>query len=370
MDQNTPLHIAAAYGHIPAINTLIELGAQKDAVNALGATALHQAAGQGKTAAVIALIKDHGFDPHAVDRGGRTPLLYAADENGNIETFNALITCGARVNQRDYSGTSILHYAARHNKAAIIISLIRDHHFNPNSETNHRETPLGLAIETASCLAEFALLYMGAAINDEEKDIYRSHSRSCLRFLTTSADRETILRAFEQGSLAPWNTNSLDGLKFPLIRAAIKGCLSCTKLLLKDPRTDPNLQDDEKETALHHLIRNWHSRNAYSKPAICSLFLNLRRTKVGIKDGAGSTPRQILDETIQKGYSRFSEKLAELSRLFDLRKMRVQLYLSLKNARCSEQCEQAPCLHSAHLPADIRFKIAALLTEESLPKPT
>ena len=360
-----PLHVAAAHGHIPAINRLIELGAQKDMLNQYGATALHIAAREGKTDAVAALIKDHGFDQNAEDMLGRTPSFHAAMGQGTIETINTLVNCGANINASNSLGYSVLHGAVGSNRPSIIIPLIRDYGLHPNTGIERGHTPLGLAITNGQCLAEFTLLLMGASLSDQEETSYKNHSRSCLKQLKTTADKQTMLDALERESLAPWDPNVTDNsdLVTPLITAADKSCLSCVKFLLKDPRTNPNAQDGKLKTALHYTVNSWMNEGS---TAICARLLNLRRTNVGIKSSKDKTARQCLDKKIQDmGYR---APLLRCARHFELRKMRVQAYLSLKNARCSEQCSEKVCTHLPQLPADLYFKIVGLLTEESLPE--
>ena len=342
------LHTAATNGHIAAINTLLELGARKDTVSMNGATALHTAAEYGKTAAAEALIVDHGFDPNVADRVGRTPLFYAVQQNGNLETFNALIKHGAHAaeNIRDgENGSNILHYAATGNKPGIIVKLIRDYNFNPNSETTYGSTPLGEAITSNACMAAFTLVIAGAQISNREKERIFDLSGSCLKALKSLADTQTALDGLEKESLAPWDPNVADDTNraTPLISAAKKGCINCIQILLKDPRTNPNIQDTRKKTALHRLIECWLSNgNIIHRPAICAHLLNLRRTNVGIKDEEGKTARQYVEKLIEDGYSRYNDMPEKLIQLFELRKMRVQAYLSLKNARCTEHCEGKP----------------------------
>ena len=336
---------------------------------------MHVAAGEGKTQAVLALIKEHQLDPNATDSVGKTPLHYAADERGaekhdTRETIDALLKNGARIDARDQNGNTILHFAARADKPTLIAELMRAHAMNPNVLDNERYSPLALAINNMYCLVEFVLRCGGAQLTNGERR-FDSFTGSCLNRLRTKSDRETVLTALEQESLAPWDPNMIDNGDnlTPLIHAAKQGCTSCITMLLKDPRTNINSQDSERKTALHYIIENWRTAyNAGSKAKVCARLLNLKRTNVGLKNNDGQTPRQHLDMLIQAGYK--DDVIRDFEKLFDLRKMRVQLYLSLKNACCSEQCDQIPCLHSAHLPADIRLKIAGLLTEESLPKRT
>ena len=62
---DTALHIAATYGRVPVIKTLIERKAKVNARNKVGATPLHLAAILGRAKTVKALLS-HGANPNAV----------------------------------------------------------------------------------------------------------------------------------------------------------------------------------------------------------------------------------------------------------------------------------------------------------------
>lgn len=363
----TPLHCAAQRGHISAINTLIAHGAQKNKENSYGISALHLASIGGHTQAVLSLIKDHGFDPNAKDRRKNTSLHYAA-EFASKETVKALLENGARRSHFDDEGFTALHRAIIKNRGAIIVSLITDHGFNPMDITRNCDTTLALAKDLGCCISEFALVCAGAQMTENEEKTYGQKYHSCLLSLKSKADRQTQLDALVHESLAPWNPNVTDSnLSTPLMEAAKKRCLPCTKMLLKDKRTDPNMQDKEGKTALHYAIES--KLFYFDGHGICACLLNLQRIKVGLKDKGGNTAWDILHKISDEHRSgEHSKDINKIAQLFALRKMRVQLYLALKNARCSEQCSEKMCLH-APLPADICMKVARLLTEESLPKP-
>jgi len=78
----TPLHLAAFFGHLEAVEYLLEAGAGVGAVsdNSLTNTPLHAAAAGRHTAVALALL-NAGADPAAVDAGGYTALEIAR-QNG------------------------------------------------------------------------------------------------------------------------------------------------------------------------------------------------------------------------------------------------------------------------------------------------
>nr|MCU0227722.1 ankyrin repeat domain-containing protein [Bryobacterales bacterium] len=77
----TALHDAALAGHVPVLRLLLEKGADlhvKDAEEA--ATALHHAASWGRVDALRFLL-EKGADPQAKDKNGKTALEVAAEAN-------------------------------------------------------------------------------------------------------------------------------------------------------------------------------------------------------------------------------------------------------------------------------------------------
>ena len=322
------------------------------------------AAQGGRTDAIAALINTHEFDPNARNNEGITPLHLAAGY-GTYEAVTELIKHKANLFALSEDGMSVLHYAAKNNKTAIIASLVKEHGLTPHYRIDRTEqpgtlefeTPLGLAVATYACMAEFALRAVGGELTEREKIFYRHTAGSCLSGLKTDADETALVAALMHESLTPWDPNTIDSTdqSTALIRAAKKNCLTCVCFLLKDTRTNPNVQDKDKKTALHHALEY---RYPIFTAEICTKLLNLRRTKIALQDKDGRTPRDILNQKLQYN---------KVANAFDLRKMRVQAYLSLKNARCSEQCSEKECVLLPQLPADVCFKIVGLLTAKSLP---
>lgn len=75
---NTPLHYAAAGGHLAAARVLLAAGAPHSAANPLGDTPLHKAAARAGPA-MVRLLLEAGADPLARNGDGQRPQDLARD---------------------------------------------------------------------------------------------------------------------------------------------------------------------------------------------------------------------------------------------------------------------------------------------------
>jgi ankyrin repeat protein len=113
-DGMTALHWAATQGDADAAKMLIFAGARLEAVTRNGNyTALHLAARSGNATVLKALLDAGASTKAATSSGGATPLHFAAS-NGNAETVKALIDHKAAVDARDvaFAQTPLMWAAA------------------------------------------------------------------------------------------------------------------------------------------------------------------------------------------------------------------------------------------------------------------
>ena len=89
---STPLMYAALYGDAAAVRTLLEIGADPNARNEAGATALMWAVRDREK---VELLVGRGADVNARSNDGRTPLLIAASWPGGLEVVKLLLDHGA-----------------------------------------------------------------------------------------------------------------------------------------------------------------------------------------------------------------------------------------------------------------------------------
>jgi ankyrin repeat protein len=105
--KNTPLHEAALCGDLAAVVWLVQHGAEINARDMVGASALHRAAGEGHTDVACFLVNEIGVDANVKDNSDRTSIYYAARE-GHLEVMKCLAQLGADVHAKDDVGFTAL----------------------------------------------------------------------------------------------------------------------------------------------------------------------------------------------------------------------------------------------------------------------
>ena len=166
---STPLLLAASRGLDGTVSVLLLRGVDKDAVNNNGRPALllaSGAAGKGH-AAVVETLLAAGVDVNTRCHLHRLSALDWASHRGHLPSMRVILRHGANVNSRQAGGTSALHRAARHDRAAAVNALI-EAGADVEIETNEGSTPLGLAAEGGRSEALLALLQKGAFINAQD----------------------------------------------------------------------------------------------------------------------------------------------------------------------------------------------------------
>jgi ankyrin repeat protein len=124
-DGMTALHWAAERGHAAVADLLLSSGAAVEAKTRIGSyTPLHLASRSGHGSIAIALL-DAGADPHATTTGsGVTPLHLAAAAMDGAEVVTELLRRGADVNAREESsGQTPLMFAAGYNRTEAVVAL-------------------------------------------------------------------------------------------------------------------------------------------------------------------------------------------------------------------------------------------------------
>ena len=114
----TALHLSICFNRKDIAALLIHRGANLEAIDGVGRTALHSAV-QLSLAPVLENLLDAGAKINSRDRNGGTPLMLA-----NVEMLTVLLHRGADLSSTDHLGRSALYYAASRGDLDIVLQLL------------------------------------------------------------------------------------------------------------------------------------------------------------------------------------------------------------------------------------------------------
>ncbi len=225
------------------------------------------AAESGDHAAAMRLATTKGANVNATDADGSTAIMYAA-ANGDLELVRALIKAGANVKLKSQFGTSALTEASIIGSAPIIDALLKAG-ADPNFKTPNGETPLMAAARSGKVDAAKALLDAGADIN--AKETWGEQSALMWAAAQCQADMVKFLASKganlnDHGKINQWERKVIQeprpkdmnkGGFTALHYAAREGCAPAVQNLLA-AGADPDSEDPDRETPLLLALENMH----------------------------------------------------------------------------------------------------------------
>ena len=176
LQDRTPLHLAAAEGHVEIVELLIAAGADVAKRNKGGETPLLTAAFSG-AAGVVHVLLQKGACVRATDADGSTSLILAAKE-GHVAAVQVLLRMGARVNAPMPDGSTALHVAAA-GGCLQLVQLLLSHGAAVNAARCDGWTALHVAADAGQAVVVQQLVGSGAAVNAEARP--ESGSSGCAR---------------------------------------------------------------------------------------------------------------------------------------------------------------------------------------------
>jgi len=161
----SPVADAARAGDVDGVRDLLREGADVNAAQGDGMSALHWAAERGDMALMEVLLYA-GAELEASTRIGQYRPLHIAARNGNREALDRLIAAGAEVSAITYpSGSTPLHLAALSGNGDLIHSLVSAGAEIDALEAEWQQTPLIFAASWNRLETVVALLELGADPN-------------------------------------------------------------------------------------------------------------------------------------------------------------------------------------------------------------
>ena len=164
----TPLMYAAEIGSLDAMRLLIDHGADVNAQNAFGSTALMWSVSEP---AKVRLLLDHGAQVNTAAKSGRTALIIAAFTNPSAEVVRLLLAKGARVDVMDQRHVTPLNAATFGNDTAAIRLLLDAGADIETPDAFIGLTPLMNAAGNRNVEAARLLLAKGAKVNAVSKTV-------------------------------------------------------------------------------------------------------------------------------------------------------------------------------------------------------
>ena len=163
-DGATAMHWAVHRNDLPMIDRLIAAGAGVKAANRHGATPLALACLNGSARAIERLLKA-GADPNERGPNGETALMMAS-RTGAVDAMTTLLKAGAVVNATEkLRGTTALMWAAAQSHPAAVTLLI-DH----GADVGARSTPVALG--RTAYLAPTARQRASQLVNDADREVF------------------------------------------------------------------------------------------------------------------------------------------------------------------------------------------------------
>ena len=164
----TPLIAAAAMGRGNVIEYLVAHGADVNAKDDMGKTALLYAVNFDQPQAIESLIKEDNTAVNVPDSQGNAPLIYAS-QRGLVNNVKMLLKYGADSNYRNpISGLSALATASAEGHNPVVRTLVKNGNADVNLPDNSGRTPLFYALENDKLETFRTLLSLGADINAQD----------------------------------------------------------------------------------------------------------------------------------------------------------------------------------------------------------
>ncbi|KAL2675550.1 hypothetical protein Neosp_011737 [[Neocosmospora] mangrovei] len=244
-DGETALHLAAANGLFEAAKMLIEYKANVSEPDSEKRQPLHRACSNGDVGVVNLLLRN-GASTQITEEDGWSPL-HMASRYGHTEVIRALLTADkANIDATERLESWTALHVAIYNGQSDAVSVLLKQGANVSIQDNDGWTPLMTAIKRKDEDIVSKLLNQEGAIGLETRDFSGHTPLLAASINGFSAGASLLIKAG-----ADCNTTSSRSKSTALIAATCWGHTEIVEALLGSGRTDLNIQDEDRWAALH-----------------------------------------------------------------------------------------------------------------------
>jgi ankyrin repeat domain-containing protein 50 len=257
-DGRTALHLASSCGRTDIVRILVQRGADLDAEDARGRTALHLSSRGGHVDVVRLLLEveesrvllDEEVNIDVQDATEWTPLHHAT-AGQHLDVMRLLLDWSADVTAKDGAGRTALHHASIDGQVDVVRILLASEGIDVDASDRREWTPL-LRAEQHHRHAVTALLVGAGAVLDWFDD----EMETVLGWAIARGDMVSVRRLVALGAAV-----SGEYIHY-LHEACAAGNVELVRLLLEREKDDKkrklDREDEDGWTPLHHAEHNGH----------------------------------------------------------------------------------------------------------------
>ncbi|KAL6046305.1 Ankyrin repeat domain-containing protein 53 [Balamuthia mandrillaris] len=246
---STPLHLAAANGHLECVKVLLDRHADPNVEEPYNrCSPLHHAAQYNQTQ-VLQLLIESGATVDHKDRNGVLPI-HKASAQGHLEAVQILLGAGAFLHAEDREGNNAFLLALLSGHSQVSAYLL-EQGADGRCHNTAGDTPLwGAALHLDKCMVEKILCASkkyGIDLNSQTGKHKQTLLHRCVLMLEDQKAKAVIKLLISMGA----NVNVLNGEgKTPLFLAAYLDRFPLARMLLKRYNAAADVRDAAQNTAL------------------------------------------------------------------------------------------------------------------------